>query len=119
MCLCMVLSIFMLNYFDAAFIKFIIGNLFFSTFLDIIWEISNAKRYWNKDGDDFICFQHSNILKFSTIFILMVAVGKLVISGILFKYRNNPTNLCINFEFLELRFSLDADPRNNPITRLF
>lgn len=118
LCLCMVLSIFLLNYFDAKFIRFVMGNLLFSTFLDLIWEISNAKRYWNRTGDDFICFQHSNILRFSTMFILLVAVGKLMMAGILIKYRNNPTDYSVNLEFLELRFNLDADPNNNPISRL-
>ena len=81
-------------------------------------EICFGKKYWNLQGDDFVCFQHSNILKFSTMFVIMVAVGKLMIAGILLKYRNNPSTLCLNMEFLDLRFNLDADPSNNPISRL-
>ena len=47
-----------------------------------------------------------------------VSVGKMMTVGLLFKYRNNPASLVINVDFLGIRFKLDANPNNNPVTRL-
>ena len=48
-----------------------------------------------------------------------VAVGKMMMVGLLFKYRNNPSSLITQVDFIGLRFRLDANPNNNPVSKLF
>ena len=43
MCLCSVLCIFFLNYFDSLYIKTITMNLLISCLMDVIWEIARAR----------------------------------------------------------------------------
>ena len=45
LCLCAVLCIFFLNYFDSFYLKLIMINLLTSSFMDVIWEIIRARVY--------------------------------------------------------------------------
>ena len=43
LCLCSVLCIFFLNYFDGFYVKTVMVNLLISSFMDVIWEIARAR----------------------------------------------------------------------------
>ena len=61
----------------------------------------------------------AHYLKFITIFVVLVAVGKLMMVAILFKYRKNSPSIKKNIDFMQLRFYLDGSSHNNPISLLF
>lgn len=72
-----------------------------------------------QNGGSLTSSLQSHYLKFITIFVVIVAVGKLMMVAILFKYRNNENTMKKNVDFLNLRFNLDGDSYNNPISLLF
>lgn len=43
LCLCAVLCIFFLNYFDRMYVKVVMANLLISCVMDVIWEITRAR----------------------------------------------------------------------------
>ena len=108
-----------MNYFDSTYMKLVLFNLILSSILDMIWEIAKAKNYWNQVGGSMTSSLQTYYLKFITIFVFLVAVGKLMMVAILFKYRNNSPNIKKNIDFMQLRFFLDGDPYNNPVSLLF
>lgn len=64
------------------------------------------------------CHSHSSLLKLIIFCVVAVSVGKMMMVGLLYKYRNNPSTLVTSMDFLGIRFKLDANPLNNPVTEL-
>lgn len=83
-----IFSIYFLNYFDKNYIKFLLILIVFSIITDIIWLGVNAREYWNPEMET----QHSTLnetfLAFIFIMVIVIMTIKIVITGILWKYRN-------------------------------
>lgn len=90
--LVIILSIFLLNYFDTTYIKICMGLAAISIVLDLIWLMTYAGDHWSPPVNGVYSQNQTGTLRFIVLFTVMMMFAKVPLVYLLFQYREVQPN---------------------------
>lgn len=123
----LILCAYILNYFEKKYVLFLLAWTALSFVLDLVWLIINAgvilplfQSFWNNDEQNLRGNIQTPFLRFIVFMVCVEMVLKIVLLGLMFKYRDIGENIKKKVNIFGQVFLLDGRPdHNNLIVQTF